>query len=53
MALVRSLRARVILWVSVALTVLFAVTIIGLDVAFRESARARACASTSRRRRSA
>ena len=38
MALVRSLRARVILWVSVALTVLFAVTIIGLDVAFRESA---------------
>ncbi len=38
MALVRSLRARVILWVSVALTVLFAVTIIGLDVAFRENA---------------
>ena len=38
MALVRSLRARVILWVSVALTALFAVTIIGLDVAFRENA---------------
>jgi two-component system, OmpR family, sensor histidine kinase PhoQ len=38
MALVRSLRARVILWVSVALTVLFAVTIVGLDVAFRDSA---------------
>jgi two-component system sensor histidine kinase PhoQ len=38
MALVRSLRARVVLWVSVALTVLFAVTIVGLDVAFRRSA---------------
>ena len=38
MALVRSLRARVVLWVSVALTVLFAVTIVGLDVAFRETA---------------
>jgi two-component system, OmpR family, sensor histidine kinase PhoQ len=37
MALVRSLRARVVLWVSVALTVLFAVTIVGLDIAFRES----------------
>ncbi|HLF10015.1 MAG TPA: ATP-binding protein [Gammaproteobacteria bacterium] len=37
MALVRSLRARVVLWVSVALTVLFAVTIVGLDVAFRQS----------------
>jgi hypothetical protein len=37
MALVRSLRARVVLWVSVALVVLFAVTIAGLDVAFRES----------------
>jgi two-component system, OmpR family, sensor histidine kinase PhoQ len=37
MALVRSLRARVVLWVSVALTVLFAVTIAGLDVAFRRS----------------
>ncbi|HVS24881.1 MAG TPA: ATP-binding protein [Gammaproteobacteria bacterium] len=37
MALVRSLRARVVLWVSVALVVLFAVTIVGLDVAFRES----------------
>ena len=37
MALVRSLRARVVLWVSVALTVLFAVTIVGLDLAFRQS----------------
>lgn len=38
MALVRSLRARVVLWVSVALVVLFAVTIAGLDVAFRNGA---------------
>jgi two-component system, OmpR family, sensor histidine kinase PhoQ len=37
MALVRSLRARVVLWVSVALVVLFAVTIVGLDRAFRQS----------------
>jgi two-component system sensor histidine kinase PhoQ len=37
MALVRSLRARVVLWVSVALIVLFAVTIVGLDIAFRTS----------------
>jgi two-component system, OmpR family, sensor histidine kinase PhoQ len=37
MALVRSLRARVVLWVSVALVVLFAVTIAGLDLAFRNS----------------
>ena len=37
MALVRSLRARVVLWVSVALIVLFAVTIVGLDIAFRRS----------------
>ena len=37
MALVRSLRARVVLWVSVALVVLFAVTIAGLDVAFRNN----------------
>jgi two-component system, OmpR family, sensor histidine kinase PhoQ len=37
MALVRSLRSRVVLWVSVALVVLFAVTIVGLDVAFRQS----------------
>jgi two-component system sensor histidine kinase PhoQ len=37
MALVRSLRARVVLWVSVALVVLFAITIAGLDVAFRNS----------------
>lgn len=37
MALVQSLRARVVLWVSVALVVLFAVTIVGLDIAFRDS----------------
>jgi two-component system sensor histidine kinase PhoQ len=37
MALVRSLRARVVLWVSVALVVLFAATGIVLDVAFRSS----------------
>src|SRR5215471_5810870 len=37
MALVRSLRARVVLWVSVALVVLFAATIVGLDTAFRQS----------------
>jgi len=37
MALVRSLRARVVLWVSVALVVLFAVTGVVLDVAFRNS----------------
>jgi two-component system sensor histidine kinase PhoQ len=37
MALLRSLRARVVLWVSVALVVLFAVTIAGLDVAFRDA----------------
>jgi two-component system sensor histidine kinase PhoQ len=37
MALARSLRARVLLWVSVTLTVLFAVTIVGLDIAFRET----------------
>jgi two-component system sensor histidine kinase PhoQ len=37
MALVRSLRARVVLWVSVALVVLFAATGIVLDVAFRNS----------------
>jgi two-component system sensor histidine kinase PhoQ len=40
MALVRSLRARVVLWVSVALVVLFAVTIVGLDIAFRASTEA-------------
>ncbi|HEY8521340.1 MAG TPA: ATP-binding protein [Gammaproteobacteria bacterium] len=33
----RSLRARVIVWVSVTLTVLFAITIVGLDLAFRRS----------------
>jgi two-component system sensor histidine kinase PhoQ len=37
MALVRSLRARVVLWVSVALVVLFAATGIVLDIAFRNS----------------
>lgn len=37
MPLLRSLRARVVLWISVALTVLFAVTIVGLDAAFRRS----------------
>jgi two-component system, OmpR family, sensor histidine kinase PhoQ len=37
MALVRSLRARVILWVSIALTLLLGITIIGLDAAFRSS----------------
>jgi two-component system sensor histidine kinase PhoQ len=37
MALVRSLRARVVLWVSVALVVLFAIAMAGLDVAFRRS----------------
>src|ERR1043166_7990871 len=37
MALVRSLRARVVQWVTVALVVLFAVTIAGLDVAFRNA----------------
>ena len=37
MALVRSLRARVVLWVSVALIVLFAATVVVLDVAFRNS----------------
>jgi two-component system sensor histidine kinase PhoQ len=33
----RSLRARVLLWVCVALTVLFAITIVGLDMAFQRS----------------
>jgi two-component system, OmpR family, sensor histidine kinase PhoQ len=37
MALVRSLRARVVLWVCVALVVLFAATIVGLDIAFNRS----------------
>ncbi len=37
MALVRSLRARVVLWVSVALVVLFAVTGVVLDIAFRNN----------------
>jgi two-component system sensor histidine kinase PhoQ len=37
MPIVRSLRARVVLWVSVALTVLLAATIIGIDTAFRRS----------------
>jgi len=38
MPLVRSLRARVVLWVCVALIVLFAATIVGLDIAFRNTA---------------
>lgn len=33
----RSLRARVVLWVSIALTVLFAITIVGLDRVFAAS----------------
>jgi two-component system sensor histidine kinase PhoQ len=37
MALFKSLRARVSFWVSVALIALFAVTIVGLDVIFRNS----------------
>jgi two-component system sensor histidine kinase PhoQ len=37
MPIVHSLRARVLLWVSIALTVLFATTIVGLDAAFRRS----------------
>jgi two-component system sensor histidine kinase PhoQ len=37
MPLVRSLRARVVLWVCVALILLFAATIVGLDIAFRNS----------------
>jgi len=37
MALVRSLRARVVLWVSVALVVLFALTGVVLDIAFRNN----------------
>jgi two-component system, OmpR family, sensor histidine kinase PhoQ len=37
MPLFRSLRARVLLWVSVTLVVLFALTIAGLDAAFRSS----------------
>jgi two-component system sensor histidine kinase PhoQ len=37
MALVRSLRARVVLWVSVALVALFAATGVVLDLAFRTS----------------
>ena len=37
MPLVRSLRARVVLWVCVALIPLFAATIVGLDIAFRNS----------------
>ena len=37
MPIVHSLRARILLWVSVALIVLFAVTILGLDLVFRQS----------------
>ena len=34
---VRSLRVRVLLWVSVALVVIFAATIVGLDLAFQRT----------------
>ena len=37
MQIVHSLRARVVLWVGIALTVLLAVTIVGLDQVFRRS----------------
>jgi two-component system sensor histidine kinase PhoQ len=37
MAVLQSLRARVLLWVSLALLVLFAVTIVGLDAIFQRS----------------
>ena len=37
MPLFRSLRSRVLFWVSIALILLFAVTIVGLDVAFRRT----------------
>lgn len=37
MPIVHSLRMRVVLWVSVTLTLLLAVTIVGLDAAFRRS----------------
>src|SRR5690606_40262686 len=37
MAFLRSLRARVLLWVSVALTALFALTVAALDVTFEQT----------------
>src|SRR5690606_38463154 len=37
MAFLRSLRARVLLWVSVALIALFALTVAALDVTFRQT----------------
>ncbi|HEU4616657.1 MAG TPA: ATP-binding protein [Gammaproteobacteria bacterium] len=37
MAVVRSLRTRVLIWVSVSLILLFAITIAGLDAAFRRN----------------
>lgn len=37
MALLRSLRARVLLWVSVALTALFVLTVAALDITFRQT----------------
>lgn len=40
MAVLQSLRARVLLWVSLALTVLFAITIVGLDATFVQSSEA-------------
>ncbi len=40
MVVLQSLRARVLLWVSLALTVLFAITIVGLDATFVQSSAA-------------
>jgi len=40
LAVLQSLRARVLLWVSLALTVLFAITIVGLDATFVQSSEA-------------
>lgn len=37
MAVLHSLRARVLLWVSAALLVLFAITVVGLDAIFQQS----------------
>lgn len=39
MSVLKSLRARVLLWVSLALTVLFAITIVGLDAIFVRSSK--------------
>ena len=40
MAVLKSLRVRVLLWVSLTLVLLFAVTIIGLDAIFQRSSEA-------------